>query len=143
IAISMNVHTQRWVFVSNICLAGYHMARSPAEELGNLIKRLQQERQDYLRKIEEIDRIFEQHGIQPQAGAARRGRPRGSAGAGGRRRRRRFEVSGTQSILNLVKAAGSKGVSSAEITKHWKSEGRSGLPYIALGQLVKARKLKK
>jgi hypothetical protein len=34
-------------------------------------------------------------------------------------------------------------VSSAEITKHWKSEGRSGLPYIALGQLVKARKLKK
>jgi len=118
------------------------MAQSPAVELGNLIKRLQDQRQEYVRKIEEIDRIFEQYGIRPPTDGVRRGRPARKAGKAPRRRRR-FEVSGAQSVLNFVKAAGPKGATSAEITRHWKSEGRSGLPYIVLGQLVKAKKLKK
>lgn len=60
-----------------------------------------------------------------------------------RRGRRKFKVTGTESILAFVKGAGKQGVTTAEIVKNWKKEGRSGDGYTTLGELVKVKKLKK
>ena len=54
-----------------------------------------------------------------------------------------FGTTATESLLTFVKAGGPKGRASGEISKHWKSEGRSGEAFVTLGQLVKAKKLKK
>jgi hypothetical protein len=60
-----------------------------------------------------------------------------------RRARRKFKITGPESILAFVKNAGKQSVTTAEIVKHWKSEKRAGDGYNALGELVKAKKLKK
>jgi hypothetical protein len=61
----------------------------------------------------------------------------------GKRKRRKFATSGTAAILSFVKDGGAKGCTSAEINKQWKHEGRSGTAYVQIGQLTKAKKLKK
>ncbi len=123
--------------------------------LANVIKKLQEERQVLQRKISDIDAIFAKCGISAAAGTApRRGRPpragkaaaaAGKRGRGGRRGRvrQKFETSGAQSILECVKSGGRGGVSSSAISQHWKSEGRAGEPFVTLGHLCKAGKLKK
>ena len=128
-----------------------------AKELATLINRLQSERQEHLDAIDEIDATFGQFGITVPA-KKRRGRPRKTvrtarpakprqaakvAKKGKRKARRQFPMSGLDSVLAFVKKAGKKGVTTAEIVKHWKSDGRSGNGYKALGELVKAKKLKK
>lgn len=126
------------------------MARSATDELGAIIERLQSQRQEHADAIERIDGIFARYGIQPAAGK-KRGRPAGRPAAAApktqgrkrRRRRGRFGTSGTASVLDFVRQAGKGGASSRDISKHWKSEGRAGEPYITLGQLVKGKKLKK
>jgi len=52
-------------------------------------------------------------------------------------------VSGPQSILDFAKKAGRNGASGAEIVNQWKAQGRKGNAYMAIGQLVKSKKLKK
>lgn len=140
------------------------MAKELASQLADLISGLQRKRQEHVDAIAEIDAIFEQYGIKPQE-QKRRGRPPGrkpgrkpgrrpgrppaaaAQKSGGRKTRRRtrrkFAVSGLDSIMGLVKSAGKKGVTTSEIVGHWKSEGRSGNGYNALGQLVKEKKLTK
>lgn len=124
------------------------MARSATDELGAIIDQLQRERDDHRKAIEAIDALFGRYGIRP-AERKRRGRSASTAAAkparkpGRRRGRRRFGVSGTQSVLNFIRQAGKSGAASNQISRHWKAEGRSGEPYITLGQLVKAKKLKK
>ena len=128
---------------------------STTERLVALISRLQAKRQEYLDAIAQIDATFEQFGI-AAAPAKRRGRPRKNAKPGrkpkaaatptkkGKRKaRRHFPVSGLDSILAFVKTAGKKGVTTAEIVKYWKAEGRSGDGYTTLGELVTAKKLKR
>jgi hypothetical protein len=126
-----------------------------------LIQKLQTERQEHLDAVANIDATFEQFGISV-APVKRRGRPRKSAKPGPRRSvaakaaqtvkpakkgkrkaRRKFPVSGLDSILAFVKSAGKKGVTTAEIVKYWKAEGRSGDGYTTLGELVTAKKLKR
>src|SRR5205085_1633430 len=125
--------------------------------IASMIQKLQTERARAQERVEQIDSIFQQCGITGPAEPARRGpgRPRKNAstpagaapstnGRRGRRGRRgRFPTSGTESLLNLVRGTGRGGVSSADITKHWKGEGRSGQPFITLGQLVKSGRLKR
>ncbi len=126
------------------------MPRSSTNQLSVLINRLQSERLEHLAAVAEIERIFAANGIQPRT-TARRGRPpRSSSGSStssprGRRRRtrRKFKVSGPQSLLNFVRSAGRSGAASSELASHWKSEGRSGEPYITLGHLVKKKALKR
>jgi hypothetical protein len=126
------------------------MPRSVSNQLSVLINRLQASRLEHLAAVADIDRIFTANGIQPRA-SARRGRPPRAASGNstpaprGRRRRTRgrFKVSGKQSILNFVRSAGRSGVPSGEIARQWKSEGRSGEPYITLGELVRDRSLKR
>lgn len=115
------------------------------KKLSGLLDSLRAERQRHVNAIEKIDSVFADLGIQR---VQRDGRaPARKAGPGRPKRRqrtrRRFEISGTKSILDFVKKAGKGGASSSDISKQWKSEGRSGEPYVTLGQLVKTRKLKK
>jgi hypothetical protein len=141
-----------------------------AEQLGSLITRLQAQRQEHVQALAEIDAVFGRLGIQAQA-AKRRGRPPKAQAAvaasidapaapkaqaadrmigaplapktRGKRKRRKFSTSGTEAILAFVKDGGAKGRTSDEINKQWKQEGRSGNAYVQIGQLTKAKKLKK
>lgn len=129
------------------------MPQSAAQELASLIKKLQEQRQQHLDAVANIDATFEQFGISA-APAKRRGRPRKAAKPVGRpknkatakparRKRRKFAMSGLDSILGFVKTAGKKGATTSEIVKHWKAEKRSGDGYTTLGELVEAKKLKR
>ncbi|MCB9849972.1 MAG: hypothetical protein H6817_04635 [Phycisphaerales bacterium] len=71
-----------------------------------------------------------------KAKGTRKGKGKGDTG-------KRYAVSGTSMIIDLVKSAGAKGVSGGEIDKKWKKQGRAGGAYTILGQLVKAKKIKK
>jgi hypothetical protein len=140
-----------------------------AEQLGSLITQLQTQRQEHVQALAEIDAAFAGLGIQAQT-AKRRGRPPkaqpaaatidapaapkaqaadrmigapAAAKTRGRRKRRKFATSGTEAILAFVKDGGAKGRTSSEINKQWKQEGRSGNAYVQIGQLTKAKKLKK
>jgi hypothetical protein len=125
----------------------------PARVLVEIVNDLRARRQEHVDGLARIDDLFAKCGIQLQQ-QKRRGRPPGrrtgtpvAAAAPAKRRKRRtrrkFAVSGLDSILGFVKGAGKKGATTSEIVKHWKSEGRSGDGYTALGQLVKERKLSK
>ncbi len=130
------------------------MVKSTVQELVGLLSRLQSERKTHIDAITRIDEAFAQLGIASAATAPRRGPGRppknplavvaaGRASAKGRRKRRRFNVPGWQMILNVVKAGGREGATSAEIVKRWRSEQRSGDPYTQMGELVKQKKLKR
>ena len=133
-----------------------HTETDTAAQLTSLIAKLQAERQEHADAIAEIDATFERFGISHSA-PKRRGRPRKVATSKvssqvglakhpkkrTRRGRRKFAVSGSDSVLTFVKNAGKKGTTTSEIVKHWKSEGRAGDGYTLLGQLVKAKQLKK
>jgi len=60
-----------------------------------------------------------------------------------RRKPRKFKLTGNESILAFLKAKGAKGATGAEIVKHWESQGRGSGAYVNIGELVKAKKLKK
>src|SRR5262245_26825163 len=126
------------------------MASKSARDLDAIFSQLEQERQQHVDAIAEIDDLCTRYGITLQgtsrrrrrkAGrprkAGRRGRPK-TASMNGRRkkrrgrrrsprkarggRRRRGGVTGPQSIVNYVQRAGGKGVTSADLSKHWNSE---------------------
>lgn len=111
------------------------------KRLSNILDNLRAERLEHLKAVDRIDTVFTDLGISPERQNGRV--PVRKMGRRRRKTRRRFKVSGTKSILNFVKKAGRSGASSAQISKQWKSEGRSGAPYVTLGQLVRSRKLKK
>ena len=132
-----------------------------ARQLTSMINKLKAERQKHADALRSLDEIFEKIGItthlaeeeeKPRSrrppGKRRPGRSPKKANApttaikkgGGRGK---FKTSGNDSIMAFVKKAGKKGVTTGEIVKHWKSEGRSGDGYNTLGQLVKEKKLKR
>ena len=137
------------------------MSQTATDQLAALISKLQTQRQQHEDAIANIYATFEQFGI-VAAPAKRRGRRRKNAKAGPRRivvanatqtatpikkgkrkARRQYAVSGLDSILAFVKTAGKEGVTTAEIVRYWKAEGRSGDGYTTLGELVTAKKLKR
>ena len=59
----------------------------------------------------------------------------------GKKVRRKFAVSGEQSILNFVKSKSNP--VGKEIQKHWASEGRAGAAANLISKLVKAKRLKR
>ena len=60
-----------------------------------------------------------------------------------RRKPGKFKLTGSESILAFLKDKGAKGATGAEIVKHWESQGRGSTAYVNIGELVKAKKLKK
>jgi hypothetical protein len=113
------------------------------EELKSLIAKLQGDRQAHLDAIAQIDEAFATLGIKVQV--EKRGRQRGAplAGVKKRRRRRKFKITGAESIIGFVKAAGGKGVTGGQIVQHWRAEGRGASCYNMLGKLIKAKKIKR
>jgi hypothetical protein len=118
------------------------MANTSIKELQSIIEKLQTERKAHLEAINEIDGAFSKMGVAVDASGARPAGGRGKAGRP-RRTRRKFKVSGLESIHRFVKSAGAKGVSGAQIDAHWKKEGRAGSAYNMLGQLVRERRVKR
>jgi hypothetical protein len=132
-------------------------AANPLKQLAETIAQLQERRRKLLAELAEIDEMFAVCGLQPQErrGPGRPpGRPKAAAtGAstaaaapkarrrGRGRKRGKFPLSAADSILAFLKSKGEKGATTADINKHWKSEGRKGSAYVSLGLLVKQKKV--
>ncbi len=137
------------------------MGKSTINELESLVGRLQTERNAHLEEIARIDEAFERLGLEtgsaarPSPGRRGPGRPRGgtkSAGlkaksAAGRPpksgKRKKFRTTANDLIVDYVKKAGAKGVSSGDIKKRWAAAGRPGEPYNTLGELVRSKQIVK
>mgnify|MGYP001186252358 CR=1 FL=1 len=121
------------------------MSMTKLEELKSLIARLQADRQAHVDAIAQIDQTFSTLGIQAQVQAKRRGRPRGASITTTKQRhpRQKFRTTGNESILTFVKAGGPKGVTGAQILRHWKTEGRGVGCYNLMGKLIKANMIKR
>jgi hypothetical protein len=142
-----------------------------AGQLSKMVEKLKEQRRTHAEALSSIDDIFAKIGItthlaEPEAtprrgrppgrkpGKRGPGRPKASAVAGGhvgssatkgkkKGKRGSYATSANESILAFVKEGGAKGRTTAEINSHFKSEGRSGNAYVALGKLAKAKKLKR
>jgi hypothetical protein len=132
--------------------------RAPSNTAGlsSRVDQLLEQRQQHLEAAEklsatisEIERLLGGAG-----GARRRGRPPGRpkldgpgadapppATRGRKRTRRRFEVSGEQSIIDFIKS--NRNPTTQDIKKHWASEGRGGTADNALSKLYREKKIKR
>ncbi len=128
------------------------MSKTAINNLQALIRKLQVERKAHLDAIADIDEAFGSMGIKPPK---RRGRPRGakkataSKKAGKKktrkkvRRRKKFKTTANQLVLGVIKKAGAKGAMGAQISKAWRAAGRPGDAYNTLGELSRAKKIKR
>ncbi len=121
------------------------MSKAAINDLQVLIRKLQGERQAHLDAIADIDEAFGSLGIEPPK---RRGRRRGAKKTVakktvGKKVRRKFRTTATELVLGVIKKAGAKGATGAEISKAWRSAGRPGDAYNTLGELTKAKKIKR
>ena len=116
------------------------MSTTQLEELKSLIVKLQEDRQGHLDAIARIDEVFATLGIQPEV-KKKRGRKPGVTKT--TKTRGKFKTTAKESVLTFVTAAGSNGVTGAQLVQHWKGEGRGAGCYNALGKLIKEKKIKK
>ena len=116
----------------------------------NVIQRIEQllrERQEHQEAVTRIDQMLERVGH--ALGTKLPRRPRGGNHLPEvkppmqtrHRRRKKFAVSGDESIIAFVKER--KNPTTKDLTKHWSSEGRGGTAANALSRLVKEKKLKR
>ncbi len=128
------------------------MSKTAINDLQALIRKLQAERKAHLDAIADIDEAFGSMGIKPPK---RRGRPRGAKKATARkkagkkkarkkvRRRKKFKTTANELVLGVIMKAGAKGATGAAISKAWRAAGRPGDPYNTLGELSRAKKIKR
>ena len=126
------------------------MSKTAINDLQALIRKLQDQRQAHLDAIADIDAAFGSLGIKP---LKRRGRRRGAmkAAAGkkvGKKRAakkapRKFKMTARELVMGVIRKAGAKGAPGAVIGKAWRAAGRPGDAYNTLGDLVKAKKIKR
>ena len=128
------------------------MSKTAINDLQALISKLQAERKARLDAISDIDEAFASMGIKPPK---RRGRPRGAMSTTARkkagtkkatkkvRRRKKFKTTANELVLGVIKNAGAKGAMGAAISKAWRAARRPGDPYNTLGELAKAKKIKR
>lgn len=115
--------------------------------IASRVQGLMTERQRHADAIMAIDRTLGQIarllGGPASASAAPRstGASKTKPASSHRRKRRKFAVSGDQSVLDLIKKNG--GATTQEINAHWKREGRGGTADNTLSRLVKEKKLKR
>jgi len=129
------------------------MSKSTVASLESLVRQLNAERQGHFDAISEIDAAFESLGMtpaKPKKRKGRRGRPKGSGKkktakkkTAKKAKRRKFKTTASELVLATVKKAGAKGVTGAQITKAWKAAKRPGDAYNTLGELTKAKKIKR
>src|SRR5580765_2521942 len=131
------------------------MPPSKTADLSSRVDQLLQQRQQHLDAAEQISATIEQIAslLGTASGVKRRGRPPGrprlnAIGSApspgprrGRRKRRRFEMSGEDSIINYIR--GHRDATTQDLKKHWASEGRGGTADNALSKLVREKKIKR
>jgi hypothetical protein len=146
--------------------------RDAAAGLESQITLLARERQAHVDAVAAIDALLDRWGIRlPSSGrrgrprkGKRRGRPQKARRAGrprrtsrrttkkrGRRPGRRKKAGSKRAaggavadaIVQFAKKAGKKGVTSAELTAFLKKRGAGQNPFVAIGRLVKTKRLKK
>lgn len=111
-------------------------------DLTQRIENLLERRQQHATAIESIDQTLARvAGLLAVNGRAHKGAAVKGLRGGKRRRRRKFAVSGEQSILAFVKSRSNP--IGREIEKHWASEGRAVTAANLLSKLVKEKKLKR
>lgn len=116
---------------------------SETVSLPERIQQLVRERKQHAGALARIDKtlgeINKLVGL-PAAGAqsaAAAAKPQGQK----RRKRRKYPITGEQSIIELIKQRG--GASTSEIRKHWAADGRGGTADNVLTLMVNAKKLKR
>jgi hypothetical protein len=127
------------------------MSKTAINDLQALLRKLLDQRQAHLDAIADIDAAFGSLGIKPPK---RRGRPRGAMKTAKKktgkakpakkvRRRKKFKTTANELVLAVIKKAGAKGATGAEISKAWRSAGRPGDAYNTLNELGKVKKIKR
>jgi Zn-dependent oligopeptidase len=121
------------------------MKQQTIKSLLRTLKQIEKERKARTADLEEAAKVvlksladFGRAGIKA---ASPNQKPTVKKAAKRKRVRRKFGVSGEQSILNFVKSK-SNPVGN-EIEKHWSSEGRAGTAANLMSKLVKAKRLKR
>jgi len=137
-----------------------------ATELSKVISDLLAQREDYVSKVEEIDKIFSQFGINTTAKAApvkrkvstrgaaaasaepvvRKGKPGRKPGSKvaskpGRRTRGKFKTSGEQDVIDFI--ASSNEPTTKDVNAFWSGQGRGGKADNTLSKLCKEGKIKR
>ena len=125
------------------------MSKTAINDLQVLIRKLLDQRQAHLDAIADIDEAFGSLGIEPPK---RRGRRRGAKKTAAKktagkkrtaRKVRKFRTTASELVLAVIKKAGAKGATGAAVSKAWRSAGRPGDAYNTLGELTKAKKIKR
>jgi hypothetical protein len=126
------------------------MKQQTVKSLLRTLKQIEQERKKRTTDLEESAKVILKTladlghvGINTKA-AATKAKTTATIGKMGRNRkrvRRKFAVSGEQTILNFVKNKSNP--IGKEIEKHWTSEGRGGTAANLISKLVKAKRLKR
>ncbi len=132
------------------------MSKTRVNELQSLVAKLQADREGHLDAIAQIDAAFDALGI-TMPKRKKRGRKPGKKKAVGktgkkrvakkkaakRAKRKKFKITATAFVLATIKKGGTKGATSAQVSKAWKAAGRSGDAYNTLGILFKEKKIKR
>lgn len=121
------------------------MAKQLINELQSLVSKLQAERQSHLDAVAAIDATFQALGISVET--QKRGRRSGSGKkakvATKSIKRRKFKKTANELVLEIIRKAGAKGATGAQITKAWQAAGRPSDAYNTLSVLLKAKKIKR
>ena len=121
------------------------MARSrTAIELATLVKRLHQERQEYVDAIAQIDKMFGDLGIETDASSLksrRKGKRKASKKRAKRKTRKSFRQTAEEFVVGLLKR--SKSMTTGQINSRWSQAGRGGNADNALSKLTQAKRVKR
>jgi len=125
------------------------MSKTAINDLQVLIRKLQAERQGHVEAITEIDKAFSSLGIKPQK---QRRRPASTRAASkkrvakkrtGKKAPKKFKMTAHELVVATIRKAGAKGTTGAEINKAWRAAGRPGEAYNTLGELTRAKRIKR
>jgi len=126
------------------------MSKTAINDLQVLIGKLQNQRQAHVDAIAEIDKAFDAWGIKPGKWRARSRVAKKTAAkrrTGGkksvRKAPRTFKMTAGELVMGVIRKAGAKGAPGAVIGRAWRAAGRSGDAYNTLGELAKAKKIKR
>ena len=123
------------------------MSKTRINELQSLVARLQANREAHVAAIAEIDAAFESFGLPTMAGGKKRKvtQKKKARGKVSKKttKRRKFRTTANDLVLGMIKRAGAKGATGAQIDKAWKTAKRPGDAYNTLSTLAKAKKIKR
>ena len=126
------------------------MKQQTVKSLLRTLKQIEKERKKRTADLDESAKVILKHladlghvGIHTKAAATKAKRTATIGKMAGKRKRvrRKFAVSGEQTIINFVKSKSNP--IGREIERHWTSEGRGGTAANLISKLVKAKTLKR